>query len=245
MKTSAICIILLAITADAIPASAGVMFTDNTFNLSNYSPSPTYTSDPSASIVYTSLAGTLQFTSTFTVPGNPPSYTVAQGLANVTFTYDPLTQGAIVGIDASVLKNHITNFAAAGLTNIVHPTIEQDGVFYVATIPGATFNGPNEPNGTGFLLFSHDDLQASAFRSYDFTTGTLGMAHPNFSGDPLTLGIAEISTIAIAQTGHGINQYRDLSFDVLQTPEPTSLATLTAALVFFSMLCCRRVTRTV
>jgi len=63
---------LLAIAAGAAPAAAGVMFTDNTFNLADYMASPTYTLDLSASIVYSSPAGTLQFTSTFTATGSPP-----------------------------------------------------------------------------------------------------------------------------------------------------------------------------
>src|SRR5215471_3227372 len=93
---------LLSILAGSAPAAANVIFTDTTFNPANYVWSPVFSSDPSASIVPTFSPGQLQFTSTFTAPGNPPTYTVAEGLVNATFTYNPLTQGAMSSIDASV-----------------------------------------------------------------------------------------------------------------------------------------------
>ena len=220
---------VLAIVAGAVPAAADVVFTDNTMNLANYSASLTYSSDPSASIVYlnpATPADTLQFTADFTAPGNPPTYMVAQGLTNNTFDYDPSTQGAINSIDASALKNAITTFTGTGFGNTFRPTILQDGVYYAAAIPGAVFDGPNSPGGTGFNLFSQSDLVASDFLAFDFTTGLFGSANPNFDGDPILLGLTQITTVTEAEAGTFVTQYQDLSFDIHNVPEPATLALL-------------------
>jgi PEP-CTERM motif len=223
---------VLAIIAGAGPAAADVSFTDTTMGVANYSASSNYSSDLSASLVYGNPgipANTLQFTSTFTLPGNPTVYTVAQGLTNNSFAYDPSTQGAISSIDASALKNAITAFVAPSFGNTFHPTILQDGVYYVASIPGATFAGPNSPGGTGFILFSQADLVAANFLAYDFATGTTGSATPNFDGDPMLFGLTQITGIGINQTGTFVTQYQDLSFDihsVASVPEPATLALL-------------------
>jgi len=220
----------LAIVAGAGPAVAGVIFIDNTMSVTNYSAaSLPYASDPSASIVYGnpgSPADTLQFTADFTVAGDPPLYEVAQGLANTNFSYDPSTQGAITSIDASVLKNAIATFTGTGFGNTFRPTILQDGVYYAAAIPGAIFTGPNTPGGTGFNLFSQSDLVASDFLNFDFTTGSFGSKNPNFDGDPMLLGLTQVTSVDSPEAGTFVTQYQDLSFRIHGVPEPATLGLL-------------------
>jgi hypothetical protein len=223
---------VLAIVAGAGPAAA-LVFTDNTMNVANYTASLIYSSDPSASIVYGNPAtpsDTLQFTGDFTLPGNPPTYVVAQGLTNNTFDYDPLTQGAIGSIDASALKNAITTLTGTGFGNTFRPTILQDGVYYAAAISGAVFNGPNSPGGTGFNLFSQSDLVASDFLAFNFMTGVFGTANPNFDGDPMLLGLTQVTTVADAEAGTFVAQYQDLTFVIHGAPEPATLALLSLGL---------------
>jgi hypothetical protein len=225
---------VVAIVAGAGPAAAaGVVFTDNTMNLADYSASPAFTSDPSVSIVDSNPASpldTLQFTATFNKPGNPTIYSAALGLTNNTFLYDPSIDGAIGSIDASVFKNAITGFTGTGFGNTFRPTILQDGVYYAAAIPGAVFNGPNSPGGTGFNLFSQSDLVASNFVAFDFTTGAFGSTNPNFDGDPILLGLTQITTVTVAETGTFVTQYQDLGFDIHNVPEPATLALLSLGL---------------
>ena len=214
---------LLVLTLGVAPTRADVVYSDSTFNLADYSPSATYSSDPSASIAYGSASNTLTFTATFT-QATSTTYIVAQGLANTTFTYDPLTQGAITSIDASVMKDLIGTFTSTGpgtFGNTFRPTILQDGVYYMAVIPGP--GASSAPFDTGFNLLAQTGLQASDFLSYDFTTGTQGASHPDFAGDPLLLGLSQITSLG-GFAGHVIAQYQDLSFDIHTVPEPSSLA---------------------
>jgi hypothetical protein len=235
MKPARICgaafVALLAVAA-ADTALAGVAFTDMTFNLGNYSPSPTYSSDPSASIVYSSVPGTLTFNVTFTSSGE--EFIVAQGLVNTTFAYDPLTQGAISTIDASVFKNLTLDAGTITSTsygNTFHPTILQDGIYYVGAIPGPDLTC--SPCSTGYNELAQTGLTAADFVSYDFATGTYGTANPNFAGDPMLFGLTQMFSIDLTVTATAEAQYQDLVLDINTIPEPASLALLGAALVGF------------
>jgi hypothetical protein len=235
MKPARICgvalVALLAVAA-ATTTRASVVFFDSTFNLSNYEASPTYSSDPSASIVYSSASDTLTFNATFTSSG--AAYYVAQGLINTTFAYDPLTQGAISTIDASVFKD--LTLDAGTLTgtsygNTFHPTILQDGIYYVGGIPGPDLTC--SPCSTGYNLLFQNGLTAADFVSYDFATGTYGTANPNFDGDPMLFGLTQMFSIDVSVPATAEAQYQDLSFVISSVPEPASLALLGAALVGF------------
>jgi hypothetical protein len=235
MKGARVCgvafVAVMAIAA-ANTAPAGVVFTDTTFNLANYAASPTYSSDPSASIVYSSVPGTLTFNAAFT-SANAAFY-VAQGLANTTFAYDPLTQGAISTIDASVFKNLSLDAGTITSTtygNTFHPTILQNGIYYVGAIPGPDLTC--SPCSTGYNQLAQSGLTAADFLSYDFTTGTYGTANPNFSGGPMLFGLTQMFSIDLTVTATATAQYQDLVIDINTIPEPGSLALVGAALVGF------------
>lgn len=208
-----------------------MIYTDSTFNLANYSASPAFTSNGTVSIVDIQCGScgnpgnALQFTSTFTTFTGPPTLIAALGLVNTGFTYNPLTQGAIGSIDASVSKNFIIDLQGTGFGNTFRPTIKQDGVYYVAGIPSAPVNTGPGGGTTGYITIAQLGLTATDFTSYDFATGAFGVAHPNFSGNPILLGLTQITTanaVEILTT-----QYDNLAFDIrARVPEPATLALL-------------------
>ena len=225
-----------AIALGVAPALADVTFTDTTFNAGNYSSSPGFSSDPSASISDSGFgSGTLTFTSTFTNASAPGTPTVAVGLVNLTFAINPTTQGAITSIDASVIKNLSVTFAGSGFGNTFRPTIKQDGIFYLAAIPGPALTAGAGGGSTGFNTLSALGLTATSFLSYNFSTGAFGTANPNFDGDPMLFGLTQITGVS-GTAGIVTAQYRDLSFDIHGVPEPSTIALLGAGLLGFGWL---------
>ena len=214
----------------AIPASAGTIFSDGTFNLGNYSASATFVSAPSqGGITYLQCpacgdpGSALQFTSTANAT-ETGTLSLAQALVNTGFSYDPLTQGAITSLSTSVLKNISINVTGSGFGNSYHPVIEQGGVFYVASFVGPTFSGPGGP---GYQTFS-GNLTAASFDNYDFTTGIMGSLNPNFDGGPMLFGLAQITGLT-APSETLITQYDNLTF-AINVPEPFTLSLFGAGL---------------
>ena len=158
---------------------------------------------------------------------------MAQGLLNSVFTYDPSAQGAITSIAASVSKELILSIPGP-FRSAFHPTIFQDGTYYIASIDDPnTYIGPIT---TGYVPLSQSGLTATDFLSFDFLTGSFGGANPNFDGDPIILGLTQMGTINNA-AGQNIANYQTLSFTIATAvPEPCSLALLGAGLLSFVAL---------
>ena len=220
----------VAVALAALPlGGATVMFTDSTFNLSaNYSETVTYKSNSSDAVSYSQCANCgnpgqgLQFLANLGA-----NDITAVGFINNTFTYNPTTQGAINAISASVDKNINTNIPVDPTTtfsNTFRPLIEQDGVYFVAAVLGPSFNGGD----TGYNTISNTSLHATDFLSFDFTTGTFGSANPNFNGDPMLFGLAQVAQFAGSTQFEG--DYDNLSIAVNTAPEPASILLLAAAL---------------
>jgi hypothetical protein len=176
----------------ALTSHAGtITFSDHTFNLANYSQTPVFTT-PSATITGSQCPTCGNPGSALQILGEiQGNGLVAVGFVNNNFQYDPLAQGSLISVDASVDKNLTNNVPFDPNTiipNTFRPLIEQDGLFYLAAIPGP----PSHGGTTGYNTISAAGLMANDFTLYDFSTGTFGTAHPNFAGDPLLFGLAQL-----------------------------------------------------
>jgi uncharacterized protein (TIGR03437 family) len=224
---------VLLMLAASLPVYADVVFSDTTFNLSTYANTPSYTAN-GASTTISQCGGcgnpgsALQAVASF-INSSTPGFADG-GIVNTTFVYNPATQGAIESLSASVDKNESVNYTPnnGGLfTTAFHPMIEQDGKYYIATIPGPGFAGGT----TGFVHFSQSGMAASDFTQYDFTTGTYLTGNPDFNGDPMMFGIA---SLASSSNGIVFTLVDDnLSFDLVTSPM-TPMLTVAPGVVSFN-----------
>ncbi|MGO9443420.1 MAG: PEP-CTERM sorting domain-containing protein [Thiobacillaceae bacterium] len=218
----ALAALLLAVTRIA---SADVIFSDGTFNLSQYTESTQFTSGATGTFSQCASCGDpgTALDIQVTVPGTagsgggPGIY--AQGFVNNTFGYDPLTQGTIAALSASVDKNALINYAGT-FGNTFRPLIEQDGNYYLAAVVGSSVTFPAGGGSTGYLAFSAPGLTAADFQEYDFATASFVAGMPNFAGDSMLFGLAQITS---SFSGTIELQYDNLSVDVASVPEPSSL----------------------
>jgi hypothetical protein len=232
-ETTPIRKLLLLATIALLPAtaSAGTVFTDDTFSdLASYTITPGLVNG-GASIAAAQCptcgptsGPALQITGTF--PNAPPAgdlYTAVEALLNPSFTYTPSTQGAITSLSASVDKNLSVNIALTGGGNTFHPTIEQDGVLYVASVAGPGLNCPTGACATGYNTIA-SGLTAADFLSFDAATDTFGTATPNFAGDPMEFGLTQIFGAGAAEVI--IADYANLNIAINAVPEPATPAIL-------------------
>jgi hypothetical protein len=219
--------------AVATPASAGTVFTDGTFNLAtDYQTSAQFLTGTGTSLVPSQCVAcgnpgsALQVIATF--PTFPPTGldVAEQAFVNTGFSYNPTAQGAIISLFASVDKNLAVNLPSGPtpFTNTFHPTIEQNNIFYFASIPGPSLLLNYGVGGqTGYNTIS-GGLTAADFTEFDFTTGTSDGTHPDFAGPAMVLGLTQVFS---ANTGGPVEiatgQYDNLLF-AINVPEPASLA---------------------
>lgn len=228
-------------------AAANVTFSDNTFNLSDYSVSKYQKGDTTASITVSQISAGGNPGSALQIETHIPiargqSISTVEYLINPTFRYDPSIQGAITSIDASIdLSGQVfvdgspSRYSPVGGSNgggLV--LVRQAGNIYTNLIGVA---GPPVV-GTGDYSTAHaTDLKATDFgRVTDLAMFTVDKTqNPSFSSGIIELGvpgylsyrnpfgfvIPEISATA---------RYDNLNFTVTSVPEPETYAMFVAGL---------------
>jgi len=228
-------LIAILLCLSSVPAFADTDFADGTFNLAHYSSTAVYGSG--ASVTTTQCPGCGDPGDGLKIVADYPTGigANASGYVNNTFSYDPETQGDILSITASVDKDLTTTFAANSSSpfgNTFRPLIEQDGNYYLAAIPGPSLSSGTT---TGYNLISQSGLVAADFLEFDFATDTFGTANPNFDGDPMLFGLAQLGSLDVTSGRAGvIAEYDNLNLDLVTapvaTPEPSSLLFLVLGL---------------
>jgi hypothetical protein len=246
--TGILAVALLLVCVCITPALAGnITFSDMTFNLADYSVvGPTFTGNAdSSSQTYSQCPScgnpgkALQIIDNFTLSANE-SENIYTGFINNTFLYNPAAEGAIISINGSVSKNATYNLTATGtsgtatFTNTFRPLILQGGTYYAAAIPGPSVSVPftsgvPASGSSGYNTIS-SVLTATSFDNIDFSTGTFGTSHPDFSnsGAPMEFGLMQFSgaIFSVPASEQYILQYDNLNYSLSATPEPSSLALL-------------------
>lgn len=159
----------------------------------------------------------LQIVLAYSAAGGP----IGAGVINNTLVYNPTTQGTIGSIVASVDKNLSSTATTPGLNfgNFFRPMLAQGGSYYVYQA-GVSQPGITAPGTTGYLNFVTGSLTAADFFVYDFSTGTFGAAHPNFSGGPITVGLLQILAASAVPISNFEADYDNLTVRIATVPAP-------------------------
>jgi len=237
---SAVPVLMLMCLLAAAPAFANTIFTDTTFNLSDYGPLQQYLGNPDMSgsvqqaLGFGNPAPSLEFILHW--PGSPNTDAGYQGVIHNGWSYDPGTQGALSSIDFSEDKYIHTdgNWTLTGSN--IRMLMMQGGNYYIAATPvNVAFD--TWESGSANLL-------ASDFNFFDFATGVLDNSkHPDFSSGVMQFGVANYFGLQLNGPTEVDTYYDNLSIGLNAVPEPSSLLLLGSGIVGVAGMVRRKMNR--
>ena len=203
----------------AMPATASTVFTDNTFDLADYTIDTFQSGGATVDITQTLTSGNpgsaLQVT--YSIPTHSSTFFTSEYILNTSFLYDPGTQGAIQSIDYN--GDTYVESSTGTLTGRVDPLILfQGGNYYLHQAPLATVNG-------AWLTASANGLQATDFSLVTnlLTFATNTSSHPDFTSGVIQFGAAT-GTVTTGTVAVNWDIRRDnLSYTVNAVPVPPAL----------------------
>lgn len=232
MRCSLIVLLAGLLVAASTPAPADVIFSDHTFNLSDYT-LYSFGTDPSVTVLPPvvcvgcgTLGNTMSLTASFgaVAPGGPMRWDYS-ALINNTFAYDPQTQGAIANLAVSGMKELATSlYVFSGDAFAIR--IQQDGKIYTYAIPGPSWEGFS----SGWVSFFQSGLTADLFTEFDYATGTVGIGHPDFSGNVMYFGVGQRTGWGSPEELQVTNTWDHVTFEITSVPEPASMLLLGSGL---------------
>ena len=238
--TSTAAFLMLTCLLAAAPASASIIFTDSTFNMSDYGPLQQYLGNPdmSGSVQQALGFGNPTPSAEFILnwPGSANTDVGYQGLIHNGWSYDPGTQGALTSIDFSEDKYIHTSFDITLTGSNIRMLMLQGGNYYIAATP-VTVAFDTWESGAANLL-------ATDFNFFDFATGVLDTTrHPDFSSGVMQFGLANYYGLQVNDPLEVDTYYDNLSIGLNQVPEPSSLVLLGSGIVGVTGMVRRKLNR--
>lgn len=179
----------LLATSFPLTASADIVFSDNTFDLSNYTINTYQTGGASISTSQTLTKGNpgAALQSVISEPFLLNLFYTTQIVLNDSFIYDPGTQGAIQSIDAS--GDSFVNLQNAPLSDRFGiAIILQNGNYYASVITSPPINGVWQSYSLPGLVASDFDLVIDPLRQITDPT-----SHPDFTSGVMQFGAAIVT----------------------------------------------------